>query len=506
MRGGMVPKEITQTVLDKLRERLKPDYYEAWCRNLKIERQGETAFRISVPNPFYRDFLERGLGEALGLVLAELGIANPTVKFIVDASAAVEPAPVRPTLKSVPSAKNPAGIPPMTAPRLELPPPVRRFEIDDKPAILSSPPGTSPIGYAEGNFARLPFSLVSDKGIKTAREILIDQTVRSKEGSLQRVWRVTPGASGMPGPFDHSVFRALEKYALDTTIRKGLPLQNPIFFHLKTLIEILKLYYNSKNVGCVSQALKRLQEISIDDLGLYQQKNERRKGVTRKMHLLETVKAAGEVTTGGAVSGTHAVYFSQEYVDSVNARYVRPLDWELWLSLDRPIARRLVEVLDTDFYGLKNGPHVAYGYAELCQLIPVKPQKFLSMAMKVLDRAHQELEEKKYLKCRWDLSSKGFPRVLYIPGERWFGFQQALGHAGSPSDEAKNLARELGEADRASFYQQILNRAPDYVNEALKDLRALALAGRTPANPAAWFIGSLKQILSEKGKDLFPLR
>ncbi|MCI0658007.1 MAG: hypothetical protein L0170_13215, partial [Acidobacteria bacterium] len=107
----MVPKEVTEIVLDKLRERLKPDYYEAWCRNLKIERQGEAAFRISVPNPFYRDFLERGLGGALGEVLAELGIANPTVKFVVDPQAA-EAAPPRPTPKPLPSAKKPAAPPP----------------------------------------------------------------------------------------------------------------------------------------------------------------------------------------------------------------------------------------------------------------------------------------------------------------------------------------------------------------------------------------------------------
>lgn len=461
--------DISREVRDKLRARLSPEVYAAWCRDLRLEPAGAGAFRIPVPNAFYGSFLERTLGPHLRRALEESGVRDPRLEF----SAA--PAP------SLPAA-----------------PP---------PAAPTGPAETLPVGYAEVNFARLPFSLVNDKEIRVAREILIDQTVRARGEAVRRVWRVTAGAAGMPGPFDHAVFRALEKFALDTTIRRGAALQNPIFFNLKTIIDALELYYNTQNLGFVSRALKRLQEISVEDLGLYETRDRRRKGVTRKMHLIDTVKAAGDVLPSGSVRGTHAVFFGQEYVESVNARYIRPLDWDLWLGLNRPISRRLVEILDTDFYGLRHARHVAYSYAELCQLIPVKPQRYLSKGRGILDPAHEELVEKGYLEYAWDVADRNFPRLLYTPGERWRRFQARLGHGGQVSEDARALARELGEPDRASFYQQIVERVDrQYLNEALQDLRARLLAGHPPANPAAWFLGTLKDILTPKGLPLFPLR
>ncbi|HLY76001.1 MAG TPA: hypothetical protein VKU80_17925, partial [Planctomycetota bacterium] len=253
-------------------------------------------------------------------------------------------------------------------------------------------------------------------------------TLKSPKGLHRKLWRVTPGKSGMPGPFDHGVFRALERHALDSTIRRGLPLNGPVFFHLRTIIEMLGLYYGSRNIKFVSNAFDRLQEVSFEEVDFIRRANPkagkaragrplgRGTGSRAKMHLVDRIRAAGDMIRNGnsvAVSGTYGVTFGKEYEDSVNARYLRPLDWELWSGLTRPIARRLVEILDMDFYGLRNGPHVAYEHAELCGLLPAKPQRFLSKARECLDAAHDELTAFGYMTYEWE-AKPGRPwRILY---------------------------------------------------------------------------------------------
>lgn len=515
--GPRSPSDSERTsVLSILKGLVGAETFKAWCQSLEWEIAPDSV-RVFVPNPFYLTWLEgtlKGpLSEAFSLV------ADRPLKVLFEVRASAKPAsesaahPKRLRLAPLESRKQ--------LENEEIPSP--EVDASDKPQrTWEDPPrATSRAGYAEANFTRLPFALVNDKEIKKAKEILIDRMVRSPGGLQRRLWRATPGTSGMPGPFDHSVFRAIERIALDSTIRRGLPLKGPVFFHLKTIIEMLGLYYCSKNIRFISNAFDRLQELSIEEMEFLRRarpraqgssggkKGGRGRGARGKIHLVDRIKAAGEMVPDGrsmAVAGTYAVTFGREYEDSVNDHYVRPLDWDLWVELQRPVARRLVELLDMDFYGLRNGPHVAYEYSELCGLLPCKIQRFLSLAKNVLDPAHEELAQAGYLRYEWETASNGRWRILYNPGPRWYAFQNDLGHGIEVTQTAKDLAMELGEPKRARFYQQVLNRVdPAYVNEALQDLRAAVREERAPENKAAWFLGALKGILEGKGLSLFPV-
>lgn len=510
------PSDSDRTrVLALLKGLVGAETFKAWCQPLQWQ-VGQDSVRVFAPNPFYLNRLEitlkAPLAEAFSL------IAGRPLKVVFEMRAAAKPAP-----EVAQGPRRLALAPPESPKQSEC----EEFPTREDAADAPEPPREDPprevsrAGYAEANFTRLPFALVNDKEIKKAKEILIDRTVRSPGGLQRRLWRATPGTSGMPGPFDHSVFRAIERIALDSTIRRGLPLQGPVFFHLKTIIEMLGLYYCSKNIRFISNAFDRLQELSIEDMEFLRRarprsgssseakRGGRGRGTRGKIHLVDRIKAAGEMVRDGAsmaVAGTYAVTFGREYEDSVNDHYVRPLDWDLWVELKRPVARRLVELLDMDFYGLRNGPHVAYEYSELCGLLPCKIQRFLSLAKNVLDPAHEELAQAGYLRYDWETASNGRWRLLYNPGPRWYAFQNDLGHGIEVTKTAKDLAIELGEPKRARFYQQVLNRVdPAYVNEALQDLRAAVREGRAPENKAAWFLGALKGILEGKGLTLFPL-
>lgn len=509
--GSALQENENLRFLALLRERLSPEVFSTWCKALRFERPQAGILRVLAPNTYYRDWLEKAMRAPIEDAFATVQGKGAKVFFEVRES--------RPGMgEAGPAAK--AGA------REEAAAPGRRW-IERVNAAESTPEtGTSSaqappkparqalsrLGYAEANFTRLPFALVNDKEIRTAKEIVIDVTMRSPAGLERRVWRVTSGKSGMPGPFDHGVFRALERHALDNTIRRGLPLKGPVYFHLKTITEMLGLYYNNTNIKFISNAFDRLQELSIEDVNFLRRakaKGRKARGTRGKIHLVDQILAAGEMirdNSSVAVSGTYAVTFGAEYEASVNARYVRPLDWELWSELSRPTGRRLVEILDMDFYGLRNGPHVAYEYSELCRLIPVRSQKFLSKARDNLDPAHEELVSRGYLTYEWETKQGRLWRILYKPGPRYWAFQRDLGHGITIGKVAQDLAAELGEPSRGAFYQQIVDRTtPDYINEALQDLRASVRENHGPENKAAWFLGALKAILAAKGLDLFPL-
>ena len=72
-----------------------------------------------------------------------------------------------------------------------------------------------------------------------------------------------------------------------------------------------------------------------------------------------------------------------------------------------PLAQRLYEVTGIKFYGLQDCEYVAFDYLELCQILPLKPQKYLSKAKTVLEPAHRLLKETGWLaRVDWQVRGK----------------------------------------------------------------------------------------------------
>jgi len=67
------------------------------------------------------------------------------------------------------------------------------------------------------------------------------------------------------------------------------------------------------------------------------------------------------------------------YLESLNAFYVKKIDYKYYQNLKSDIARRLYEILDIKFYGLKKHC-VSIDYEKLCALLPITQQKYISLA------------------------------------------------------------------------------------------------------------------------------
>jgi len=139
--------------------------------------------------------------------------------------------------------------------------------------------------------------------------------------------------------------------------------------------------------------------------------------------LYDRIVLKGESLSDGEIANTNYVHLGSWYLSNINARYVKPIDYDYYKSLQRPIASRLYEILSVKFYGLmeSGGKFIRYRYSTLCDLLPVKRQKYFSRAKQIMDPSHKKLEKTGFLSgYAWDdiADEKRDWYIYYFPGER----------------------------------------------------------------------------------------
>lgn len=372
--------------------------------------------------------------------------------------------------------------------------------------------------YSELNLNRFPFASLFDKDTGKPGAIVVRRAIRAGCTESRFEWIVSPGegvpsgenarAGGLPGPFDRRVFRAIEKIVMGRTLLKGEPLVNPQPIEIKEVLETLRLTVQTHNYRSVTRALGRLQGTQISCTGLVKSKSGPgpARGVT--FSPFSEIRWAGQADpeTGLRIDRTR-VYFAPFYLESVNSFNVRPIDWDLWMALNgRPLAQRLYEILEIGFFGLKDSPYTCFAYPELCQLLPTRPQSRKSDAMRVLDRAHEQLKDVEVKRrdgverlrlleratWHWDgpeASLRYYPHREYL---------SRLRRRKMPDFDprALELAKEFDDLDSLAFYQLVVARIDwQYVQAARTEVRS----NRRVADPRRYFSATLRKILKGVG-------
>ena len=100
---------------------------------------------------------------------------------------------------------------------------------------------------------------------------------------------------------------------------------------------------------------------------------------------------------------------------------MKPIDYDYLKSLKSKIASRLYEILGVKFYGLRNKREkfICYRYSKLCQLLPVTPHKYASLAKQQLNPSNNELIDTGFIsKYEWSENGNDDWLLYYWPGER----------------------------------------------------------------------------------------
>ncbi|OGG46641.1 MAG: hypothetical protein A3F84_15375 [Candidatus Handelsmanbacteria bacterium RIFCSPLOWO2_12_FULL_64_10] len=270
----------------------------------------------------------------------------------------------------------------------------------------------------EANLANFPFFALSRKAAHKITSMEYRMTAVRDEKRFEALWKVSANVDyGYPGPFDRRVHKAVE-YIIT---QGGVPVKNPILFSTYQILRLLDLSDVGKNYREVNESLRRIRATNIESRGTFYDKG-RKQYVSDNFAIYDRVVFRGEVDhQTGMVAECNLLYLGSWYLASINAHYVRPLDFQYLKSLRRDVASRLYELLGLKFYGVLSNRRRYWRvtYQEISDLLPITTQSYYSQARQNLDPVHQELIETGFLtKVDWDQESKSTWHIKYYPGKR----------------------------------------------------------------------------------------
>ena len=305
------------------------------------------------------------------------------------------------------------------------------------------------ITRSEVNLLNFPFFALYHKDVHKRTEAEYRTVVQRNDRRLEISWSVSANQKyGYPGPFDKRIFKATEQIISEARP----PIQNPI--RLGSLYNLARRAGLKQKDGIypgwaykqIREALKRIIATSVESRGAFYNKN-KEKWLEDMFHLYDRLIFKGEKLDDGEIADTNYLYLGSWYLESLNARYVKPIDYDYYRSLRNPISCRLYELLGVKFYGM--GDHqgfIRYKYSTLCQLLPVTRQKYLSDAKAALNPSHEELKRTAFLKdYQWSKPERRQRDwyVTYWPGERVEDERERLKLEKGPEEwEGEDLALE----------------------------------------------------------------
>jgi hypothetical protein len=258
---------------------------------------------------------------------------------------------------------------------------------------------------SEVNFLAYPFFALSRKDAARRSKIEYHTTIERGDEKLDVSWKVSANPEyGYPGPFDRKVHRAIEQ--IISNLKR--PIKNPIpLGSLRNLAKLMEVGLSRRGTLSgrtykeIEDSLTRIVATTAHSKRTFYDKG-RKRWLEAVFHLYDQVVFTGETLPNGEVADTNYLFLGNWYLDNINARYVKPLDFTYYRSLKNNIASRLYELLGVKFYGMGRHPYIRYRYSTLCQLLPVTQYQRPSKAKEILNPAHEELISSKFLaKVEW---------------------------------------------------------------------------------------------------------
>jgi len=280
----------------------------------------------------------------------------------------------------------------------------------DLPKIINS----------EVNLLVFPFFALERKNIKLETEYR--EVVKRGDKKIEIIWNVSANAKyGYPGLFDREVHKAIEQIISEILKEKG-EIKNPI--PLGSLYNLCKRM-NIKNYGGsqykkIKEALERVRATTIKSVGTFYLK-EGKQWVDDNFGLYDRIVFKGKELPDNKISDNNYLFLGSWYLQNLNSFYIKPIDYNYLQSLKSKIASRLYEILGVKFYGLRNkrDNYICYRYSKLCQLLPVTPHKYISLAKQQLDPGNHELQDTGFIsKFDWSENGNKDWLIYYWPGER----------------------------------------------------------------------------------------
>ena len=281
----------------------------------------------------------------------------------------------------------------------------------DLPKIINS----------EVNLLVFPFFALSTKGLKDKTKTVYQEIIKRGNQEINLLWKVTSNSEyGYPGPFDRKVQQAISEI-LSEILKKEGEIKNPIpLGSLYNLCKRMNINTGGAEYKKIKEAFKRIKTTSIESKGTFYNKDTEQ-WIEDIFSLYDRVIFKGEKIVEDEISDNNYLFLGNWYLQNLNSFYIKPIDYNYLQNLKSRVASRLYEILGVKFFGLRNKREkfICYRYSKLCQLLPVTPQEYISLAKQQLNPGNNELLNTEFIsKYTWSENGKEDWLIYYWPGER----------------------------------------------------------------------------------------
>ena len=255
-------------------------------------------------------------------------------------------------------------------------------------------------GVDEMNFAEFPLAAISKRIDDGKKTVTFENTIFDRKERRNVVRRLTLSGSdryGLPIVSDEDVLLA----CIQLTRLQGYRAPE-VRFSRYELLKLLAWSDNTRNYQRLAQSLRRWKGLSIfSDRAFYD--HAAQSWVNRDFSVFDNLLIYHrDGQSRSTKAGRSRFTWNEVIFNSFQAGYLKKLDWNLYLSLSSPIAKRLYRFLDKRFY---YGNHVEIDLHELAVMKMRLSENYNAAQIKrVLSKGITELESK------WDL--KALPRSV----------------------------------------------------------------------------------------------
>lgn len=261
--------------------------------------------------------------------------------------------------------------------------------------MLISRVGRDEMNLAEYAFASLRNEPQLDNVVSERKWMIRDPFYPDNE--IEASWRVAGDPElGRPTATDVKVYLVLLEYTREQKWSQE------VSFSTMELIQKLGWPVNSKHYNMLRASLRRLKAVNITARNCFWDnkgrvlKGETGFSIIDNYHVDENVGRKG----GTGQFKLSWIRWNEVIYDSMMADYVRPLDLDLAMSLDRAVSMALFRYLDKKRYAGngKTKPVFTVGLRKLCeQHLQLADTRYVSTMKRVLAPAHEELIKKGFL-------------------------------------------------------------------------------------------------------------
>jgi len=274
---------------------------------------------------------------------------------------------------------------------------------------------------SEVNLLVFPFFSLSTKGLKNKTTTIYQEIIKKGNQEINLLWKVSSTSEyGYPGPFDRKVQQAISEI-LSEILKKEGEIKNPIpLGSLYNLCKRMNISYSGAEYRKIKEAFKRIKTTSIESKGTFYSKD-KKQWIEDIFSLYDRVIFKGEKISDNEISDNNYLFLGSWYLQNLNSFYIKPIDYNYLQNLKSKIASRLYEILGVKFYGLRNKREkfICYRYSKLCQLLPITPHEYISLAKQQLDPGNNELRDTGFIsKFDWSENGNKDWLIYYWPGER----------------------------------------------------------------------------------------